>query len=449
MRRARLPRYVLNVLVPLLLSCFLSAASFATTDLSITGKVTDTTGKPIPRAIVMVYHAGPRSGYGVFCPTCYPDCGKRAITDSSGTFAINHLHPDLWFELFVEKGGYEPKFLGKVVPTPDAHVTTTLIRQQSVSEPNLLFRGHLVDTHGLALRDAVVHPIAAMLPGGSILYTFGVMAQGVDPIAITNADGNFEIAYRHPAQDSTSSLAPSIPEPPLKILVSVEARGMAQAFHVIPAGSQRHTITVRDGGTIRGRLIQNGQPVGGAEMALTGDPIGGWGANFQPVGNPYGEITVGTQPDGTFAIPDVPFPWHWYIYAKAESVASRGATGNIKCATKRDDEIVDLGDLQLKPAYHLRGKVSLSDGSPIPHGITVTISSDIVRDAQKVTVPPNGQFQFAGLAAGNYDVSASVKGYSPPHSPAPVSVEHDVDNYVITLRASASPHAKAAPTTKH
>lgn len=446
MRLLCLPHYA-RIVVILIVGCFLGASSFAAGDLSITGKVTDAAGKPIPRAIVMVYHAGPRSGYGVFCPTCYPDCGKRAITDSRGAFVVNHLHSDLWFELFVEKGGYEPKFLGKVVPTPDAHVTTTLIRQQSVSEPDLLFRGRLVDSHGLAVPNAVVRPIGALLPNGTASYTFSIMFENVDPIAISNDRGDFQIAYRHPPGKISSSLAPSIPVPPLKILVSVEPRGLAQAFRVIPAGLQWHRVTVTDGGVIRGRLVQDGKPVGNAEMGLIGDPPGGWGADLQPVFNPYFEITVGTQPDGTFAIPDVPFPWNWYIYAKAESVASRGATGDIKCATKRGDEIVDLGDIQLKPAYHLRGKVGLSDGKPIPDGMTVTISSDLVRDAQTITLPSNGQFQFAGLATGSYDVSASVKGYSSP-APLSISVQRDVNNFAITLHPMPGPAAKAVATPK-
>lgn len=435
----------------LLLAVLFCSTSHAATNLSITGRITDTTGKPIAHAVVIVYHAGPKSGYGIFCPTCYPDCGKRAITDGTGSFAIQHLNSNLWFELFVEKGGYEPVFLKKVIPAPTTRVTATLLHEQRVTDPTRLFRGRVVDAHGAPLADAVVKPIGALLPGNRALYTFNVMAQGVDPIAITDNQGDFQIAYHQPSRNSVSSIAPSIPEPPLKILASVEARGMADEFSVLPAGSQWHTITATDGAIVRGRLVQNGKPVGGAEIALSGNPLGGWDGDLQSVGNPYTEITIGTQPDGTFVIPNVPVPWNWYIYARVESVAPRGATGDIRCATKLNGQIVDVGDLQLKPAYHFRGTVVLGNGKPVPTGTIVTISSDLVRDSQTAVLSPTGHFEFAGLAAGLYDISVSVKGYSPPpvapvsikdrqgriHTytppPSPVSVSHNVDNFVITL----------------
>jgi hypothetical protein len=47
-------------------------------------------------------------------------------------------------------------------------------------------------------------------------------------------------------------------------------------------------------------------------------------------------------------------------------------------------------------------------------------------------LPPSGRFEFAGLAPGGYSIFASAKGYSPPPM-APVSVERDVDNFIITL----------------
>ena len=110
------------------------------------------------------------------------------------------------------------------------------------------------------------------------------------------------------------------------------------------------------------------------------------------------------------------------MYAKMESVATRGATGNVACATKQNGKVVDLGDLEVKPAYHLRGQVVLSDGKPIADGMRVTISSEKAFDSQTATLPGSGSFEFVGLAADNYSIFASVKGYSPPPM-APVSVK--------------------------
>jgi hypothetical protein len=196
---------------------------------------------------------------------------------------------------------------------------------------------------------------------------------------------------------------------------------MAPAFIVIPAGLERHVITIAHGAIVRGRLVQDGKPVGDAEVGLYGRPRGGFGQNLGLSGYPYEEIRIGTQPDGTFAITNVPPPVDFYIYGKMDSVAARGATGAVDCATKHDEEIVDVGDIQIRPAQRLQGRVVLSDGKPIPDGMRVTISSERAWDTQTAMLPPEGRFEFVGLAAGSYSVFASVKGYTLPKTP--VSVE--------------------------
>jgi len=452
--------FILKLAALLLLNASFHQATGAGGDLTITGKVSDAAGKPIADAIVMVYHAGPTSGYSLFCPSCYADCGKRAITDANGAFTFHRLSPGLWFELFVAKSGYEPKFVEKVVPAPDAPVTSTLDARSKGSDPKQAFRGRIVDSSGLAQRDAVVQLVGALWDGKNTTVIGAI--PGVDPIAVTDHDGVFEI-------DSFSAkqvLMPSASGPPVKILVSVEARGIAGAFSVIPAGLERHVITVSEGAVVRGRLVQDGKPVGGAELGLIGNPRGGWGANFEVVGSPYGEIRIGTRPDGTFEITGVPIPGNWYVYAKMESVATRGATGNVACATKQNGKVVDLGDLEVKPAYHLRGQVVLSDGKPIADGMRVTISSEKAFDSQTATLPGSGSFEFVGLAADNYSIFASVKGYSPPPMapvsvkdkegrvrtytppPPPLPIEHNVDNFVIKLNPDVSSPAKTAAASK-
>ncbi len=97
-----------------------------------------------------------------------------------------------------------------------------------------------------------------------------------------------------------------------------------------------------------------------------------------------------------------------------ESVGQRGATGTVRCTTMHDDEIVELGDLELKPAFQVRGRVLLSDNKPIPDGMRVTISAEDAWDTQTALLQSDGRFEFKGIAAGKYSVFASVRGYSAP-----------------------------------
>src|SRR5258707_13485121 len=97
--------------------CILFAGALSAADrLTLTGTVTDATGKPLEHATVMVYHAGVKQGYSTFCPSCYSDCGKRTLTGADGKFTISSLSRDLFFELEVVNAGYFPTFIKRVDP---------------------------------------------------------------------------------------------------------------------------------------------------------------------------------------------------------------------------------------------------------------------------------------------------------------------------------------------
>jgi len=101
---------------------------------------------------------------------------------------------------------------------------------------------------------------------------------------------------------------------------------------------------------------------------------------------------------------------------------------------------VDIGDIQIKPAYRLLGRVVLSDGKPIPEGMRVTISSERAWDDQTATLSPDGHFEFIGLAADDYSVFASVKGYSLPKTPVPVTKKGaDGSTQTITYAPGIAP----------
>jgi hypothetical protein len=49
-----------------------------------------------------------------YCPSCYVDCGKRAVTDGAGAYTIAGLDPSLVFELAVIHDGHVAAFVKKV-----------------------------------------------------------------------------------------------------------------------------------------------------------------------------------------------------------------------------------------------------------------------------------------------------------------------------------------------
>jgi hypothetical protein len=397
------------------------AHSLAADRLTLTGKVTDAAGKPLERATVMVYHAGVRQGYSTFCPSCYSDCGKRTLTDSAGNFTVSSLSPDLYFELLIVHDGYLPTFVKKVDPAKPAR-TAILKPSEAVTDPKRVLRGLIVDSHHRPVRDAVVQPqgILGEMPDGSRGSVYGTIP-GLDPVAVTNERGEFELAHAKPFD---------------AMVLQVDARGMApKIFTSLASGMERHVLTIDEGALVRGRLMRDGQPVPNAEVGLIARQRG-WGANLTLVGYPLPEIRIGTNEDGSFAITNVPPGVDWYLYGKMESLAGRGGAPIIECSTKSDGEEVDVGALSISPTLHLRGRVILSDGHAMPAGMRITIGSDRAFDSQTAVLGTDGTFEFSGLAKGGYTIFASVKGYhltSSQLGSTPLTLERDIGNFVMTL----------------
>src|SRR6266481_4142164 len=110
-----------------------------------TGRVVDADGKPVEHATVLVYEAGVKKGYSVFCPTCYTDCGKRSSTDTEGNFVIGGLSRDLLFTFLVVRDGYSAAYLRKVDPAKGPTEGAVLKPRPSIEDPSQLVRGRVVD----------------------------------------------------------------------------------------------------------------------------------------------------------------------------------------------------------------------------------------------------------------------------------------------------------------
>ena len=136
----------------------------------------------------------------------------------------------------------------------------------------------------------------------------------IDLMAVTNDSGDFEIAYSKPL---------------VAAIVQVSPRAMAPKLSTVPSGTDRKVITVTEGATIRGRLVRNGEPIRQAEIGLS--------THSRHNDEALPEVRIGTDDDGKFALTNIPAGRIWYLYAKMESLASRGLAAEIvECTTKSD-----------------------------------------------------------------------------------------------------------------
>ena len=92
-------------------------ASIASPRLTLTGKAVESNGKPLEHATVLVYYAGVKTGYSTYCPSCYADGGKSAVTNTAGAYTIKNLSPDLWFTLLIVRDGYFSEFVRSIDPS--------------------------------------------------------------------------------------------------------------------------------------------------------------------------------------------------------------------------------------------------------------------------------------------------------------------------------------------
>src|SRR5262249_50467097 len=141
--------------------------------------------------------------------------------------------PDLVFELAVIHDGHTATFVKKVDPSAGPAPVAVLAPRASVDEPERVFRGRVVDANGRPLRLAVIEPFAleADRGGRGPGSIYGTIA-GLEPMTISNANGEFELAYRQKA---------------IAMLAWVEARGMAPKLVKLLAGADRVNIAVSEG----------------------------------------------------------------------------------------------------------------------------------------------------------------------------------------------------------
>src|SRR6185437_11399000 len=121
----------------------------------------------------------------------------------------------------------------------------------------------------------------------------------IQPLAATDEHGDFEIAYAKPA---------------IEIILSVSPRGMAPKLVTVPTGSQKKTIAVAQGATLRGRVLEpDGTPAANVEIGVF--------VSCTLSGTVFPEVRIGTKDDGTFVITNIPAGRIWYVYPKMESLA--------------------------------------------------------------------------------------------------------------------------------
>ena len=144
----------------------------------------------------------------------------------------------------------------------------------------------------------------------------------------------------------------------MSVNATIEARGLAKRKIWLDAG-KAHLLRMKHGVEVSGRLLKDGNPISGVNVSMT--------MQEREAGVSMRGFDGTTGADGRFTIPNVPANMHYYLSTKIKDTAKLGvALSPQLISTGGDESVSKVGDLTLRPAYTMRGKVVVADGQPLP-----------------------------------------------------------------------------------
>lgn len=367
-----------------------SAVGAAGARSDLTGHVTSADGRPLDGATVYVWTAGPKVGTSSFCPSCYADCGKHARSAASdGAFSIPQLDGELIFRLLVLREGFTARFVEKVDPAAGAPIEVALTpAPPPPADPKCTLIGTVEGPDGKGVAGATVTPIGMHTADG--LGSWGAMDRFMDPVAVTNDAGQFQIV----SQKAVESLD-----------VQVEARGLAKLFAPgLSTGPAPQRLRLIYGAGVTVRVLKDGKPLPGVEVGM---------AQVDRSESFVGEYTLGTDESGRATFANIPIGHPCFVYGKMQSLAGLGAVAVKQIEVGGADlERHDAGDLIVEPGLTLSGRVVLADGKPVPAKTRLLISREQAWDVMNVELDDQGRFTVTNLPAEDrYSLSVRIRGY--------------------------------------
>jgi hypothetical protein len=368
----------------LVLAFATSAAGAEPTGRDLSGRVFLEDDSPVTNATVFVYTAGPKTGSGVVCPSCYPDCNKRAKTSAHGDFTIASLDPTLLFRLLVVAPGYESQYVTKVDPARGAKtITLSRLSANKLHSPSRI-AGLVLDASGKPLAGATIGP-EGVSHGSST--SWGGTDRFVDPLAVTDERGQFWLFCTNGVD---------------RVHAVVEGRAVAKRWVELTPGRD-HLIRMQEGVTVTGTIRRDGQPVKGAVLGLV--------TKDRTCGSCLHGDELASDQNGFFLLPNVTSGREFVLYAKMDSMPADGATPAVIFTTGAAGTRHDCGILEVKPAQRVAGRIVLSDGARVPKGTRLFLGREPAWDHTEAMIDEDGRFEFRGVPEESVGLSVRVTGY--------------------------------------
>ncbi|HSH15482.1 MAG TPA: carboxypeptidase-like regulatory domain-containing protein, partial [Verrucomicrobiae bacterium] len=306
------------------------------------------------------------------------------FTDEDGRFVFQRTTDEFNYELTALADGYAPGTYLGADPLRGA-IEIRLKPAAPPAEQAIFVRGRLQNAAGEPVVGARIQPQGVASGSG----TRWGGAQGFSPLAVSNSEGEFALHRTEPFD---------------RLQLSINARGLAPAKLWLPATNEVQVVELGVGGSITGRVVKDGQPVPNVKVGVSGSDRNSmvYAGNYETV----------ADAEGRFVFRHLPPDTSWELYGKIESLKAFGSVPPRLTTTRAHDSTNDVGDLEVKPAIKLTGKVVPAAGHTLPpEPVTVTASFDRAWDSQVVQTKPDGRFEFEGLHAGQIDIGINLRGW--------------------------------------
>lgn len=350
---------------------------------TLTGRVLNNAGEPARDATVFIFSGGPRVGTSSYCPTCYPDCRKRAQTDAKGEFEIADLDPKLLFRLLVVKKNHKAQFVPRTDPLKGP-VEVRIEPRAETFPKNQALRGRALDPEGKPISRAVVN---FEFFGGQDANCGG-QCDGVDLVAVTDEEGKFIIGAEKKFDWMT---------------VKIEAPGLARTKFFKLSSDESHDLKVNEGATVVGHVVKDDKPMKGIPVGLV---------SVDRSENFTGSYDTFSDEDGKFFFKNVPPFQIYYVYSMMEGNSNEAVAPAQRVRVAADGSRKDIGKLALLPGLKLKGRVRLADNMPVPPNITMILSRNGAWDSKTFPLNADGSFETSGIPVEAYSLSVRIPGYT-------------------------------------
>lgn len=397
-------------------------------------------GRAVSGATVFIYTAQPRVGVSAFCPSCYADCGKRVLSDTAGAFQLESLDAGLLFRVLVVCKGYEPQYVEKVDPKK-GEISVTLKRvSQTPDSTRFLVRGRLVDAAGKPVVGALVEENAVKW-GKSTGFGYNPTREA---LAISDEAGEFVFRCTKEMQETDYETGKKQMTAVSGLQVKVTARDFAPKKHWLKVDNDSaQDVPLTAGATVRGAVRDAyGRGIPGVRIMVSQTD-----RNAETF---LGNQEIGTLPDGSFLLPNVPQGKEIGITVSMDSLKDLGRAVPVqKFSVEPTQAEIPGVALNLQAAATIKGRIILPGGAPIPDNTRLFLSREAAWDSQELIVAKNGSFSFQGVPPGEtvsiftrirgYKFTKDVKGLQ---SWGSIQIEVPAKGGVIPLTVSMEPDSK-------